>query len=353
MKALIIDDNTAVRKCLIDCLPWKELGFHVLLEACDGQQGLDIALLESPELVIADIQLSALSGIDLTAQLRHHMPEICILILCEHLDFHISQQAIRQGVYDLFLKPLTAIRLAEMEHRIRQAADDIARRNCCTMLLIDRSTLRDVIHTHFETRNAQSLAEAFEQIAINSIRPADHRLFAMQFLSELFSEAEHIVLNQNQLHLLRQQAIKQCSQVRQRKHIFTFVSEMCSTCLSLCPPSQSLPSPHAGKMVRYIQTHYMDPELSVTQLAKWMHLSPIYVGALFKKCEGKTVVSYIHEVRIEEAKKLLQDPSISVKEISNRVGYITPDYFTRLFNRIIGVSPSRYRAMLIEQEQKI
>jgi YesN/AraC family two-component response regulator len=114
----------------------------------------------------------------------------------------------------------------------------------------------------------------------------------------------------------------------------------------------TLSTSNVQKMIHYIDTRYMDPNLSVAQVSEWLHLSTIYTGALFKKCNGKSIVSYIHEVRIEQAKKLLLDTSINVKEVSTRVGYMTPDYFTRIFNLSVGVTPSKYRSIMLEKSRE-
>ena len=104
-------------------------------------------------------------------------------------------------------------------------------------------------------------------------------------------------------------------------------------------------------MTEYIDTHFMDPDLSVSKVSDWVHLSPIYTGALFKKSTGKSVVTYIHEVRIEQAKRMLLDDSLSVREVSERTGYVAPDYFTRLFSKAVGVTPSKYKSIVLSSRE--
>ena len=64
---------------------------------------------------------------------------------------------------------------------------------------------------------------------------------------------------------------------------------------------------------------------------------------MFKQQYGINFTAYLMEYRIEEAKKLLQQPDVNVKEVGVRVGYPDSNYFARVFRRITGESPSEYR----------
>ncbi len=350
MKALIVDDDVFVRKCLIQKLPWLELDFSQVLEASNGAEALETALREKPDLVITDVKMPLVSGLELARRLNQAMVDLCIILLSEHSDFEIAKQAITCGVYDYILKPLTEERLEEICAKIRQAMEEQSRRRYYVALKIDSSGIREIIQEHIESADAQALADTFRHIALNSIHHRDLQRFGLTFLSELFDQAREAAYAREELAELRRESLNTYAGLKQVTNLLAFVQETCEKCMALCTTGPVIATPHAQKMVKYIETHYMDPDLSVAQVSDWMHLSPIYTGALFKKCEGKSIVSYIHEVRIEQAKKLLTDPSISVKEVSIQVGYITPDYFTRLFNKLVGMAPTKYRAILLERE---
>jgi transcriptional regulator GlxA family with amidase domain len=65
----------------------------------------------------------------------------------------------------------------------------------------------------------------------------------------------------------------------------------------------------------------------------------------FKAATGDTLIDYLQNLRIEEAKRLLESGSLPVDEISARVGYEDPSFFRRLFKRRTGLNPSRYRRL--------
>ena len=97
----------------------------------------------------------------------------------------------------------------------------------------------------------------------------------------------------------------------------------------------------------YIAAHYADEDISIAAIAEHLRVSEGHLSHVFKKQTGKSVVSYIHEVRIEQAKRMLMDDSISVKEVSVRTGYVAADYFSRLFSKAVGVTPTRYRSIML------
>lgn len=95
-------------------------------------------------------------------------------------------------------------------------------------------------------------------------------------------------------------------------------------------------------VVQYIRNNYQS-ELSMQDVARAMNYSEAYFCKLFKQCFGKNFTSYLTEYRVEEAKRLLEDPMVNIKEIGKAVGYGDSNYFTKVFRRVTGVSPTEYR----------
>lgn len=92
----------------------------------------------------------------------------------------------------------------------------------------------------------------------------------------------------------------------------------------------------------YIRNNYMN-EISMQDAARLMNYSDAYFCKLFKQCFDQNFTSYLTHFRVSEAKKLLMDRSISVKDVSMRVGYYDSNYFAKVFKRITGMIPSEYR----------
>jgi AraC-like DNA-binding protein/ligand-binding sensor protein len=96
---------------------------------------------------------------------------------------------------------------------------------------------------------------------------------------------------------------------------------------------------------QFIHEHQHE-ELSLGQVAKAVHTSTFYFCKLFKKATGINFTDYVSRVRIEQARQLLLNPNLRVSEIAYEVGFQSLTHFNRVFKRIVGQSPTQYRARL-------
>lgn len=101
------------------------------------------------------------------------------------------------------------------------------------------------------------------------------------------------------------------------------------------------------EIVQYINSHYPTP-LHLEGVASEFFLSPAHLSRSFRKVTGFTFIEYLNLVRINEAKRLLQDPSLSLTYIAHEVGYQSSTHFGRVFRSICLISPRDYR----KQNQK-
>lgn len=98
----------------------------------------------------------------------------------------------------------------------------------------------------------------------------------------------------------------------------------------------------AEQIREYIEKHYME-DICLQDVAAQFHYSDAYFCRFFKQNFDKNFIVYLSELRIEKAKELLADVTVNVKEIGQKVGYRDSSYFTKVFKRIVGVTPSEYR----------
>jgi AraC-like DNA-binding protein len=98
------------------------------------------------------------------------------------------------------------------------------------------------------------------------------------------------------------------------------------------------------EVLRYVNEHYTDPNLSVSSIADHFGVSNSYLLRVFKKSETRGVLEYIHFYRVEQAKLLLQDKNNTVSDTAQSVGYTNALALIRAFKRLEGVTPTDYRA---------
>ena len=95
----------------------------------------------------------------------------------------------------------------------------------------------------------------------------------------------------------------------------------------------------------YIRQNFQK-DLTLDEVSKIVDISPYYFSKLFKQETGENFIEYLTKIRMKHAEKLLLDPSYSIKEICVMSGYGDPNYFSRIFKKYEGVTPSEYRERL-------
>ena len=97
------------------------------------------------------------------------------------------------------------------------------------------------------------------------------------------------------------------------------------------------------KAVTYVQQHYASPDLSVVEVAKAAYISPNYLSRVFKRQVGCSILEYIRNARLEQAKLLLKHSDKNASQVAKNVGYHDRTYFSKVFKQVTGVSPNEYR----------
>jgi len=120
-----------------------------------------------------------------------------------------------------------------------------------------------------------------------------------------------------------------------------------TACATLCDMlNERKPASSAAlieQITEYILRHYSEADFSVQKIADHFSLSLSYLSRYFKEQTGRTVMDYLNEIRIDQAKLLLRTNDRSVKEIVQQVGYYDVSSFIRKFKQSVGVTPGEYR----------
>lgn len=103
---IIADDEPAIRNGLRDLFPWEELQVQIVCMAANGRMALDYIEKHPVDLVLADIRMPGMDGLELARTLNESYPSICMILISAYTDFEYARKAMRYGVREYITKPV-------------------------------------------------------------------------------------------------------------------------------------------------------------------------------------------------------------------------------------------------------
>ena len=123
IKVFLVEDEKIIRKSIKNNVKWEENGFEFAGEAPDGEMALPMIEKLHPDIVITDIKMPFMDGLELSDILKKKMPKIQIIILSGYGEFDYAKEAIKIGVTDYLTKPVTGEQLLEALNKVKQKLD--------------------------------------------------------------------------------------------------------------------------------------------------------------------------------------------------------------------------------------
>lgn len=139
-KVLIVEDEWLVREGLKQTIDWENVGCRIMGEASDGEEALLAMEEESPDIVLTDIRMPEMDGIQLAKAVAVRYPDIKIVFLTGFDEFAYAQQALRLGAVDYVLKPTNPDELTKLMSRLTSGLDEERRRRTEQRRLEDKLT---------------------------------------------------------------------------------------------------------------------------------------------------------------------------------------------------------------------
>ena len=114
IKVFIVESDTAVREEIKNSIKWEREGYEVAGEASDGELAYPMIVQERPDILITDIKMPFMDGLELSRLVRQELPDIKILIVSGCAEFEYAREAIQIGVEDYLLKPVSSAELLKV-----------------------------------------------------------------------------------------------------------------------------------------------------------------------------------------------------------------------------------------------
>jgi two-component system, response regulator YesN len=159
-RVLIVDDEGMIRSGIADLIRQACPKFDTIYEARDGEEALSLALEAEPDLIITDIQMPTMSGIEFIEQLKVENPDVAVIIISGYDDFEYAQKGLKLAVNDYMLKPVESELLVT---RLNQLAEELDRKN---LFRKDQAELQKMVKDSlplFRERLLRSLLEGRQE----------------------------------------------------------------------------------------------------------------------------------------------------------------------------------------------
>ena len=126
-----------------------------------------------------------------------------------------------------------------------------------------------------------------------------------------------------------------------------FIEKVSEACRNIKNNRLEKSSGIVAKAKVYIKENY-SKDIFLEDISRKVDISPYYFSKLFKEETGENFIEYLTNIRIEEAKRLLKNRDLSIKNVSIDTGYSDPNYFSRIFKKQVGLTPTEYRDRLFD-----
>lgn len=403
-RIMIVDDEQVFRDGLRQNIDWAQNGLSVVAEAQNGREALSLIDSARPDVVLTDILMPEMDGLELAEQLRRTHPEIKVIMLTVMDGFAEMRRSLRAQVIDYVLKfnyreeTLPAVlKACQMLERERLILSETSK-----LHYTDVNFLRECILGNLSGTEAMELVRAEHAqlaglkatvilAALPETTPQEETGLYLQLQWELKNlevpeMKSYIVDPGNRACLvLFQPACSDSDQVHLWRTVLRHLSAKTEAYASLRVgvggmkdgPGELVESFGEAelalsmtalkgtnlifqfnllgdrssyqilmqKAAEYIDSHYHNSELSLGEVSDQFYLSPSYFSTVFKRAFGMGFNEYLTMVRLNHAERLLTDSALRTYEIAERVGYASPQYMSILFKRHFGCSLSEYRKL--------
>lgn len=394
---LVVDDEPFVRLSIASLRPWGDEGFDFLAEAGNGAEAL-AALAARPEIdiVLLDISMPVMDGLELLRRL----PDLpgrrppAVVVLSAHDDYHLVRQAFTLGASDYLLKG--ELDGAALRAALEKAAAGIAESRERDAAIVQRRHLEllrtQVLRDILAGPAAPGLGDTFEELGIGLPVPFRVCCFWVEDLAAVAARQ-----GEEGLGRFSEMAVRSLAQVLARWGRGEVVALAPGHAAVLCAPAagdqgeeaavrafcadaaeyvgrylsvkvtsavgppaaavsgaaasyraaraaRTLESRIVVQAKRAIHERYADPAFSLEEASQRAGVSKNHLSFEFSRETGETFTEYLSRTRVEEAKRLLATSDLRVYEVGERVGYPNVEHFSRVFKKLVGVSPVRFKA---------
>ncbi|WP_127531260.1 response regulator transcription factor [Paenibacillus kobensis] len=388
MNILIVDDETIIRSGIKRTIQNRYPDYRIWL-AASADEAVKRLRSESIDLVLSDIMMPGMSGLELMKAAKPQHPHVRWVFISAKSEFSFAQEALRLGARDYLVKPIGKERVIELIDQLRDELHKESEQSRDTRQLdVNLKYLREAVFQRWAAGldignfDMQPLMEAYPSfhlvmVKMDADRPVHLEHFIIDnVLSELIERyGSGFVISYDSQSLLGLVSVPDDSLTlligELRTHLrqylkvpFQVMNSGLIEQFQLVPAeirrlrqasdSQVYEQDERGSdraietAIQYIKSHFRE-DLSLEKVASVVFLNPVYFSQLFKQKTGQGYKDFVIQLRLEQAKRLLHNPSLKLAEVAERIGYQDMRHFTQVFRKRFNITPTEYRTQEIGQ----
>lgn len=363
-KVFFVEDETAVRQAIIRTVDWEEEGFQICGEASDGEQALPLIIERQPDILITDIKMPFMDGLELARLAKKNLPTLIVIFISGYDDFLFTHEAIRLGVVDYVLKPVTAGKMIQALNRavdrivgysdaqktssLMSGPEDEIRRMNEAMITGESwyGAWRNEIIAFLKNATLSQIPEFAGRLSRQCDQIANHsRTFFLYCAFDMIVTVNRTAGEMGLDLPIQEKQEELALQISDVRQLEIFLNRLLQRIIKLRCAMSDNRARAVWNARQIIEMRYKEPDLSVQSVAAEVGVSPNYLTTLMSKELGETFTEYLNKVRVREAASLLKSNNGSLAVIAAAVGYRDPYYFSKIFKKVLGISPREFRKM--------
>lgn len=342
-KVIFVDDEAWALRGLETIIDWKQYGFEIC-EACRNvKRALEAIETYKPDVVFTDIRMPQMSGTELMESEIISRLNPLIIIVSAYRDFDVAKDAIKKGVFDYLLKPLEREAVIEVVNRIKVQLDFQCNEKLSILEYDLKNTEYDCLSRLKQLINNVPVGEGSCYICVSEgkiiqreiwekrgnvnaicISPYEEAFMFTGTLPEGLSETDKIGISI-------------------RRENFSEFRRMIQEAICGLEGGFVYSNKEIVAMIQFYIAQNYCKKLCTKDIADHFFLSEAYIYELFSKYEDNTIMGFLKCVRMNHARRLLVESPLSVREVSEAVGFEDAGYFGRVFKKHFGCCPEKYR----------
>lgn len=334
---LFVDDDISLRFIVSKMKVWNYSDFKITKQAKNGQEALELLESYNFHVVITDIRMPIIDGIELLEIIRERNIDVLVVLVSTYSEFEYAKRGLQLGAVDYVIKPLKEEALAQVLTRLEEKLVEKYEKNN-NIYVISQDKIKK--WTSYIIKNQFLEKEMFEdfykQIVNMGIYQEDtYPIIIKDIVDRIWEE---IILAFPWLKYIIELKVSIT-----KENLYEDVIHILNVLKHISDKYMLYKQDNFINRVCIIIMENIENGNIIDIISEKMELSKDYIGKQFKNIMNITLIEYCTIMKIEYSKKLLHDTSKKIYEISDVMGYATVDYFTKLFKKYTGETPTKYR----------